>query len=58
VSTASSDYIQLYDGDKKMLLASLERIQRTATEILETITREGDGGTDIAGGMVYKAMAA
>jgi antirestriction protein ArdC len=40
-NTASSDYIQLYNGDKKTLLASLERIQRTAGEILEAVTGEG-----------------
>jgi antirestriction protein ArdC len=32
--TASSDYIQLYHGDKAALLESLERIQKTACEIL------------------------
>ena len=37
---ASSDYIQLYDGDKKTLMASLERIQRTAAEILGAVTAE------------------
>jgi len=41
VSTASSDYIQLYDGDKKTLMQSLERIQRTAAEILEAVTKDG-----------------
>ena len=41
VNTASSDYIQLYDGDKKTLMQSLERIQRTAAEILEAVTDEG-----------------
>jgi len=40
VNTASSDYIQLYDGDRKTLMASLERIQRTAAEILEGVTDE------------------
>jgi antirestriction protein ArdC len=40
VNTASSDYIQLYDGDKKTLMASLERIQKTAAEILEAVTRD------------------
>jgi antirestriction protein ArdC len=39
-NTASSDYIQLYDGDKKTLMASLERIQRTAAKILEGVTAE------------------
>ena len=36
-NTAGSDYIQLYNGDKKTLLESLERIQRTAAEILEAL---------------------
>ena len=40
VNTASSDYIQLYDGDKKTLMQSLERIQRTAAEILEAVMAE------------------
>jgi hypothetical protein len=31
----------LYDGDKKTLMQSLERIQRTAAEILEAVTDEG-----------------
>jgi antirestriction protein ArdC len=37
VGTASSDYIQLYDGDSRTLMESLERIQRTASEILEGV---------------------
>ena len=41
VNTASSDYIQLYHGDKRMLVASLERVQRTAAEILEAVTDDG-----------------
>jgi len=36
-NNASSDYIQLYDGDKMTLLESLERIQRTAAEILAAV---------------------
>jgi len=43
-NTASSDYIQLYDGDKKTLMQSLERIQRTAAEILEAVV---DDGSDV-----------
>jgi antirestriction protein ArdC len=35
--TASSDYIQLYDGDKETLGESLDRIQRTATRILTAL---------------------
>jgi len=38
--TSNSDYIQLYDGDKKSLLGSLSRIQMTASEILESITSD------------------
>jgi hypothetical protein len=41
-NTASSDYIQLYDGNREMLLASLERIRKTAGRILESV---GFGGS-------------
>ena len=40
VNSASSDYIQLYNGDKKTLMESLDRIQRTASEILRRIMAE------------------
>ncbi len=40
VKTASSDYIQLYEGDRKTLMRSLNRIQRTASEILRAIIPE------------------
>lgn len=40
MSTASSDYIQLYDGNKEHLMESLGRIQGTAAEILDAITAE------------------
>lgn len=33
-NTAASDYIQLYQGDRKLLMASLERIRLTAVEII------------------------
>lgn len=36
--SSSSDYIQLYRGDKETLAQSLERIQKTASAILEAIT--------------------
>jgi hypothetical protein len=36
-NSASSDYIQLYNGDKETLMDSLERIQKTASEILEAV---------------------
>jgi len=39
--TAAQDYIQLYEGDAKLLTESLERIQSTATLIIEAI---GAGG--------------
>ena len=35
--TAAQDYIQLYEGDAKLLTERLERIHQTATEILEAI---------------------
>jgi antirestriction protein ArdC len=46
VNTASSDYIQLYNGDKDTLIKSLERIQRTASEILGAVMdKESEGDT-------------
>ena len=36
-STSSPDYIQLYQGDKRTLMASLERIRRTAGPILNAL---------------------
>lgn len=39
-NTASADYIQLYDGTRETLLASLDRIRTTATVILEAIRPE------------------
>jgi antirestriction protein ArdC len=56
-NTASSDYIQLYDGNKKTLMASLERIQRTAAEILEAVTDDGPC-VDAAGRSAVVAVAA
>ncbi len=44
-NTAASDYIQLYRGDKDTLLASLERIQRTAATIIHGVL-EVDGRAD------------
>jgi len=58
VNTASSDYIQLYDGDKKTLMQSLERIQRTAAEILGAVTAEGEDRTNTANGPERVAVAA
>ncbi|MFO0915915.1 MAG: ArdC-like ssDNA-binding domain-containing protein [Pirellulales bacterium] len=36
-STRSSDYIQLYNGDKEGLVRSLDIIQKTATTIIESL---------------------
>ena len=36
-STRSSDYIQLYRGDATTLAESLERIQKTATRIIQSL---------------------
>jgi hypothetical protein len=38
--SASQDYIQLYEGDAKLLTASLDHIQKTATQILNAIGAE------------------
>jgi len=38
--SAAADYIQLYEGDAKLLSDSLEYIQRTATRILNAIGAE------------------
>ena len=37
-STRSSDYIQMYDGNEGTLTASLERIQKTAAKMIESLT--------------------
>ena len=39
-NTAASDYIQLWDGNKDTLQASLDRIQRTAAEIIDDFLPE------------------
>ncbi len=38
-STRSSDYIQMYRGDEATLMASLERIQKTATRMIESLSQ-------------------
>ena len=40
--TASSDYIQLYRGDKQTLIDSLDYIQRVAGEILRYLDPDSD----------------
>ena len=47
-NSASSDYLEIYSGDKRTLLESLELIQETSAEILSAITeREGSGGLTV-----------
>ena len=41
-STRSSDYIQMYDGNEGTLIASLERIQKTATRMIESLTHNSE----------------
>jgi len=41
-NTAASDYIQLYRGDADTLAASLDRIQRTATAIIQAVSEDGE----------------
>ncbi len=57
-NTAGSDYIQLYNGDKKTLLESLERIQKTAAEILEAIISGKESEKQAADGESCLAFAA
>ena len=56
-NSASSDYIQLYNGDKETLMESLERIQKTASEILEAVMDKESGG-DTVGKEKCMAVAA
>ena len=39
--SASNDYIQLYEGDSKLLTESSEHIQKAATHILDAISQDG-----------------
>ena len=56
-NSASSDYIQLYNGEKETLMESLGRIQKTASEILEAVMDE-EFGNDSADGKSCVAVAA
>ncbi|MBL7147093.1 MAG: DUF1738 domain-containing protein [Phycisphaerae bacterium] len=58
VNSASSDYIQLYNGDKTTLMESLDRIQRTASEILSGIIAEQGNIQEEAEGQSCLAEAA
>jgi hypothetical protein len=55
-NSASSDYIQLYNGDKETLTQSLERIQRTAADIL-TAVMDKESGCETVGGESCVAVA-
>jgi hypothetical protein len=57
-NSAGSDYIQLYNGDKKTLIESLERIQKTASEILEAVMIDKESECETAGGESRVAVAA
>ena len=46
--TGASDYIRLWQGDQKLLLASFERIQRTAAVILDSLNERPGGAPEIA----------
>ena len=54
--TASSDYVQLYQGSKTTLLESLERIRGTAGEIIEAVLSEREQET--GQGTQQEALAA
>jgi antirestriction protein ArdC len=56
-NSASSDYIQLYNGDKETLMKSLERIKKTASEILEAVMDNKDK-SETAGGESCVTVAA
>lgn len=43
--TAASDYIQLYNGKTETLAASLDRIQKTAAEVIASLNDAPDEGT-------------
>ena len=49
MSVACATCIQLYDGDKKTLMQSLERIQKKAAETLEVITTNGESESENMG---------
>jgi antirestriction protein ArdC len=57
-NSASSDYIQLYNGDRKTLMEALGRIQRTAAEILDAVMADRESERETSGGEVCVAVAA
>ena len=58
VNSASSDYIQLYNGDKKTLLESLGRIQQVAAEILAAVMGNNESKCEAVGREPCVAVAA
>ena len=42
-NSSASDYIQMYDGKRDTLVGSLERIQRTASEIIGGLQGQEEG---------------
>jgi hypothetical protein len=40
MGSAAKDYIQMYNGDAKLLIESLEFVQQTANAILASITED------------------
>ena len=58
VNSASSDYIHLYNGDKKTLLESLGRIQQIAAEILAAVMASNESKCETVGGESLMAVAA
>ena len=56
-NSASSDYIQLHNGDKETLMQSLERIQKTAAEIIGAVM-DKESGCETASGESRVAVAA
>jgi antirestriction protein ArdC len=57
-NSASSDYIQLYNGDKETLMESLGRIQKTAAEILEAVMANEESEGETVGEKSCVAVAA
>ena len=56
--TAASDYIQLYDGKKETLMASLERIRVTAREIIKAVMAADGGEAETASREASPAITA
>jgi hypothetical protein len=54
----SADYIQLYAGDKEMLMESLEHIQRVAAQIIEALDANDEGTTPSHQATTEQSLAA